>query len=67
MPKLIYQQLINEEVMPKAFETCVKKGGRVRRKVFPGNRYVNVCYINGKAYVGNVHKMGKEMRKKKMD
>ncbi len=43
--------------MPKAFLECVKKGGKVRT-IKPKGRpdvYIKVCYINGKAYPGEVH------------
>lgn len=41
--------------MPVAFENCVKKGGRVRRKTLSGNRYINICFIGGKSYAGETH------------
>lgn len=42
--------------MPKAFENCVKKGGRVRTKKLSGGRYQKFCFLNGKSYAGEVHK-----------
>ena len=42
--------------MPAAFENCVKKGGRVRRKTLSGGRYINICFINGKSYAGHTKK-----------
>ena len=41
--------------MPKAFENCVKRGGRVRRKTLSGGRYMNICFLKGKSYAGHVH------------
>jgi len=41
---------------PAAFEKCIKRGGRVRRKTLSGGRYINICYIGGKSYAGHVHK-----------
>lgn len=41
--------------MPKAFENCVKNGGRVRRKTLSGGRYMNICFLKGKSYAGHVH------------
>ena len=40
--------------MPKAFENCVKRGGRVRTKKLSGDRYMHICYLNGKSYPGEV-------------
>ena len=41
---------------PAAFVKCVKNGGRVRRKKLSGERYINICYLNGKSHAGEVHK-----------
>jgi len=40
--------------MPKAFDDCVKAGGRVRTKSLTGGRYIHVCYFHGKSYAGEV-------------
>lgn len=45
--------------MPKGFENCVKKGGRVRTKKLSGNRYVRICYLNDKSYMGEIRKKKK--------
>lgn len=42
--------------MPRAFENCVKKGGKVRTKKLKKGRYQYICYLNGEAYPGEVHK-----------
>ena len=41
--------------MPAAFENCIDKGGKVRRKTLSDGRYINICYLNGKSYAGEVH------------
>lgn len=40
--------------MPKEFEECVRRGGRVRTKTLSGGRYIHVCFIDGKSYAGEV-------------
>lgn len=40
--------------MPKAFEQCVKMGGKIRTKSLSGNRYMHICILNGKSYGGEV-------------
>jgi hypothetical protein len=40
--------------MPKAFDRCVKAGGRVRRKDLGEGKYVNFCFLKGKSYRGYV-------------
>lgn len=42
--------------MPKAFEDCVKNGGKVRTKSLPDGRYQRICIINGKTHAGEVRK-----------
>lgn len=53
--------------MPKAFENCVKKGGRVRTKSLGGGKYMHICFLNGKSYAGEVKvkKGGKKKASKK--
>lgn len=41
--------------MPKDFENCISKGGKVRRKSLKGGKYINICYLKGKSYAGEVH------------
>ncbi len=50
--------------MPKAFNKCVKSGGRVRTIKPKKNKYIHVCYKNNKSYAGEVH-TDKPKRKKK--
>ena len=44
--------------MPAAFLNAIKKGARVRRKKLPGGKYINIAFLHGKSYAGNVHKKG---------
>ena len=41
--------------MSAKFDNCVKKGGKVRRKTLKGGKYINVCFLNGKSFAGEVH------------
>lgn len=38
--------------MPKAFENCIKNGGRVRTKRIGGRKFIHICFLNGKSYAG---------------
>ena len=40
--------------MPAGFNKCVKNGGRVRTKKLSGNRYMHICFLNGKSYAGEI-------------
>jgi len=40
--------------MPKDFLACVSGGGRVRTKKLSGNRYLHICFLNGKSYASEV-------------
>jgi hypothetical protein len=41
--------------MPKAFEDCVKGGGKVRTKNLKGNKYIRICYDkNGNSHAGEI-------------
>jgi len=52
--------------MPKEFDSCVKKGGRVRRKSFKGG-YINICFPKGggPGVHGDPHKLEKKPDTKK--
>ena len=48
--------------MPAGFESCVRRGGRVRRVSGPNKRmglkageYVNVCVLKGEMHRGELH------------
>ena len=45
-----------EDIMPQAFTNCVKKGGKVRTVTINKKKgtYMHVCYLNNKAYPGEV-------------
>ncbi|MCX7589703.1 MAG: hypothetical protein N2Z85_02065 [Patescibacteria group bacterium] len=55
--------------MPKPFEDCVKKGGKVRtitsenRKFgLKKDEYMRVCFLNGKMYRGEIRKHGESKK-----
>jgi len=50
--------------MPKEFESCVKRGGRVRSKRVDKNNYIKICFIGGKSYAGEKHRYKKFLKKK---
>ena len=52
--------------MPAAFLKCVKNGGRVRTKNLSGNKYMHICFLNGKSYAGEVKKKKSKLVKKKI-
>jgi len=41
--------------MPEDFLKCVRNGGKVRTKKLKGNKYIKICFIDGKSYSGEVH------------
>lgn len=40
--------------MPKDFTDCIKEGGRVRTKELSEDRYMHICFKDGKSYAGEV-------------
>lgn len=57
-----------ENIMPEAFDKCVKNGGRVRTKELKDGQYMHICFLNGKSYAGEVKtkkKAKKKTRRKK--
>lgn len=46
--------------MPKPFEDCIKRGGRVKTKSLSKDRYIRICYLNGQSYAGEVTKKKKK-------
>lgn len=50
--------------MPKEFENCIERGGRVRTKRLDKNRYIKICFIGGKSYAGETHEYKKLTKKK---
>ena len=55
--------------MPKAFDNCVKKGGKVRRKRIDKEHWMNICIPpgggKGDSIGGEVHKYKKITQPKK--
>lgn len=52
--------------MPKAFDNCVKQGGRVRTKKPTPSTYMPICYSGSKSYAGHVkHTKSKPAHKTK--
>jgi len=49
--------------MPASFNSCIKNGGRVRTKNLGNNKYIHICFLNGKSYPGEV-KTKKDTTKK---
>ena len=48
--------------MPEDFNKCVAEGGRVRTKVLKGGKYMHICFLKGKSYVGEVKKSEKKSK-----
>ena len=44
---------------PKAFEHCVRDGGKVTTISLPGDKYYHVCVLKGKRYTGEVKRKKK--------
>jgi len=40
--------------MPKGFSSCVARGGRVRTVKISKQRYMHICFIDGKSFEGEV-------------
>jgi hypothetical protein len=40
--------------MPKDFLNCVKNGGKVVTKKIDKDRYMHICYLDGKSYTGEI-------------
>jgi hypothetical protein len=52
--------------MPKAFDSCVKRGGRVRTVKPSKNKYMRICFLGGKSYASHMKrtKRAKSAKKK---
>lgn len=48
--------------MPKAFTQCVARGGRVRTKMVGADRYMHICFRNGKSHAGEVKRKKKSTK-----
>lgn len=55
--------------MPADYERCIREGGRVRTKSLSDNRYMRICFLNGKSYSGEVkeRKSAKAFIKREME
>jgi len=42
--------------MGKQFEDCRKKGGKIRTRKVPGNKYQRLCILGKKVFPGEVKK-----------
>lgn len=51
--------------MPKEFNKCVSKGGKVRTKKVGNNSYMHICFLDGKSYAGEVKEYKKVLKGKK--
>jgi len=40
--------------MPAAFDSCVKRGGRVRTKKVGKDKFMHICFIDNKSFAGEV-------------
>jgi len=50
--------------MPQNFLNCINGGGRVRTKRISKDKYIKICYLNGKSYSGEVHEYKKIFKRK---
>lgn len=48
--------------MPKAFDDCIRRGGRVRTKKLNGGRFMRICFLGGKSFQGEVKTKKKESK-----
>ena len=49
--------------MPKDFDECRRRGGRIRTKTLSGGRFMHICFLNGKSYAGEVKtKIGSRLK-----
>ena len=44
--------------MPKDFDVCVSGGGRVRTKKMGKNKYMHICFKDGKSHAGEMKTTG---------
>ena len=53
--------------MPKDFEECIRKGGKVRTKRLSNGKYIHLCFVDGKSYSGEVKSRLKTNLSKKQE
>ncbi len=46
--------------MPKDFERCVSKGGKMVTKKLKGRKYIHICYDEKGSHAGHVKKKKKK-------
>jgi len=51
--------------MPKAFDDCQARGGKIRTIKLKGGKYMHICIIDGKSYPGEVHTKQDQTEEKK--
>lgn len=49
--------------MPKSFDNCVSKGGKVVTKKVNKSQYMHICYLGDTAYPGEVKEYKKVLKK----
>jgi hypothetical protein len=50
--------------MPKEFDDCVKRGGKIHTETLANDKYQHVCVIGGKFFYGEVKTKKKEEGKR---
>ena len=50
--------------MPAGFDECRRKGGKIRTKKLKGGKYIHICWLDGKAYPGEVKTVVAKGKKK---
>ncbi len=40
--------------MPAEFDSCVKRGGRVRTKKVGRDKFMHICFLDGKSFGGEI-------------
>lgn len=50
--------------MPAEFNKCVSRGGKIRTKELGNNKYMYICFKDGKSYSGEVHTRPRKRKKK---
>ena len=46
--------------MPAGFDKCRAQGGKIKTIKPNKNTYIPICYIGGKSYKGEVHKVNSD-------
>jgi hypothetical protein len=48
--------------MPKEFDDCQRRGGRIRTKTLKGGKYVHICFDQSGSHAGHVKKKKRDGR-----